>query len=95
MARLLCPTCVSNPHIGEDVETIQAPSRVTVDYGGGSIRLHRERSAIVVAPNEVRHLVDALVEAGVPMAERQSQDTSWRSPPPHRRARQIASERIK
>jgi hypothetical protein len=66
---VLCPVCVCNLLIGEDFDTIEATDHVAVDYGGGVVRLRREGAAIVVAPREVRHLVDALVEAGVRMAE--------------------------
>jgi hypothetical protein len=58
-----CPNCVSDLLIGEDVDTIQVTEQVAVDYGGGLIRLRRAGAAIIVAPGEVRHLIDALVEA--------------------------------
>lgn len=68
---VLCPNCVSNLLIGEDVGTIQATERVAVDYGGGLIRVRREGAAVIVAPGEVRHLVDALVEAATRVVDDQ------------------------
>ena len=63
--------CVSNLLIGEDFATIQSTEQLAVDYGGGLIRVRREGAAIIVAPGEVRHLVDALVEAGVRVVDEQ------------------------
>ena len=57
--------CVSDLLIGEDFDTIQATDQVAVDHGGGLIRVRREGAPIIFAPGEVRHLVEALVEAGV------------------------------
>ena len=37
-------------------------SGLAIDYGGGLIRIHRDGAAIVVRTQEVRHLLDALVE---------------------------------
>ena len=68
---VLCPMCVSGLLTGEEFDTIQATERVAVDYGGGLIRLRREGAAIIVAPGEVRHLVDALVEAATTVANEQ------------------------
>jgi hypothetical protein len=70
---VLCPNCVSNLLIGEEFDTIQATDKVAVDYGGGLIRVRREGAAVIVEPGEVRHLVDALVEAGVQLADKQAQ----------------------
>ncbi len=61
----LCPTCVSSLLTGENYDTIQATELVVVGYGGGLIRVRREGAAIIVAPYQVRHPVDALVEAGL------------------------------
>lgn len=69
---MLCPICVSNLLIGEDFDTIQATDHVAVDYGGSLVRLRREGEAIVIAPQEVRHVVDALVEAATRVVDRQS-----------------------
>ena len=66
---VLCPMCASDLLIGEDFETIKAIGQVAVDYGSGLIRLRREGAAIIVAPGEVRHLGDALVEAGVRLVD--------------------------
>jgi hypothetical protein len=44
---------------------------LAVDYGGGLIRLRREGAALIFAPGEVRHLVDALVEAATRVAGEQ------------------------
>jgi hypothetical protein len=66
---VLCPTCFSNLLIGEDFGTIHATYQVCVDYGGGLMRVRREGAAIVLAPGEVRHLVDALVEAATRVAD--------------------------
>ena len=68
---VLCPNCVNDLLIGEDFDTIQATERVAVDYGGGLIRVRREGAAIIVAPGEVRHLVDALVEAATRVVDEQ------------------------
>lgn len=68
---MLCPNCYSSLLIGEDFDTIKATERVVVDYGGGLIRVRREGTAIIVAPGEVRHLVDALVEPTTRMADEQ------------------------
>ena len=70
---VLCPNCVSDLLIGEDFDTIQATDQLGVDYGGGLLRLRREGAAIILAPGEVRYLVDALVEVGVRMAQSQAQ----------------------
>jgi hypothetical protein len=40
---VLCPTCFSNLLIGEDFDTIRATDQVAVDYGGGLLRLRRDR----------------------------------------------------
>jgi hypothetical protein len=61
--------------LGEDFDTIQATEQVAVDYGGGLIRLRREGAAIIVAPGEVRHLVDALVEAAARVVDEQVHNT--------------------
>jgi hypothetical protein len=66
---VLCPTGVSDLLNGEDFETIQETERVAVDYGGGLLRLRREAAAIIIAPEEVRHLADALVEAATRLVE--------------------------
>ena len=68
---VLCPNCFSNLLIGEDCETIQVTEQVSVDYGGGLIRVRREGAAIIVAPGAVRHLVDALVEAAAGAVDEQ------------------------
>ena len=68
---VLCPTCVSNLLIGEDYDAIQATEGMAVDYGGGLIRLRREGAATIVAPGEVRHQVDALVEAAARVVDEQ------------------------
>ena len=65
--------CVCNLLIGEDFDTIQATDNVAIDYGGGLVRLRREGASIVIAPREVRHLVDALVEAAARLVESQVQ----------------------
>jgi hypothetical protein len=68
---VLCPMCVSDLLIGEEYDTIQATEQVAVDYGGGLIRVRREGAAIIVVPGEVRHLVDALVEAATRVVDPQ------------------------
>jgi hypothetical protein len=68
---VLCPSCVSTLLIGEDFDTIQATERFAVDYGGGLVRVRREGAAIIIAPEEVRHLVDALVEAATWVVDQQ------------------------
>jgi hypothetical protein len=68
---VLCPTYVSNLLIGEDFDTIQATDQAAVDYGGGLLRVRREGAAIIVAPHEVRHLVDALAEAATRVGNEQ------------------------
>jgi hypothetical protein len=68
---VLCPICVSNLLIGKDFKTTRVTSQLAIDYGGGLIRLRREGAAIIVAPDEVRHLVDALVEAATRVVEEQ------------------------
>jgi hypothetical protein len=70
---VLCPNCVSDLLIGEDFDTIQATEQVAVDYGGVLIRVGREGAAIIVAPGEVRHLVDALVEAATRVVDEQAE----------------------
>ena len=69
---VLCPMYVSDLLIGEDFDTTQATGKVAVDYEGGLIRLRREGAAIIVAPNQVRHLVDALVEAATRVVNEQA-----------------------
>ena len=59
---VLCPSCFSSLKIGEDFETFPAANDLAVDVGGGLLRVRREGAAIVVKSQEVRHLVDALVE---------------------------------
>ena len=68
---MLCPNCVGGLLIGEDFDTIRATDQVTVDYGGGLLRVRREGAAIIVAPGEVRHLVDTLVEAAMKVVDEQ------------------------
>ena len=69
---VLCPMCISDLLIGEDFGTIQATEQVAVDYGGGLLRMRREGAAVIIAPQEVRHLVDALVEAATGIVDEQS-----------------------
>lgn len=68
---VLCPICVSNLLIGEDFDTIQATDQGAVDYGGGLIRVRRVEAAIIVAPDEVRYLVDALAKGATRLVDEQ------------------------
>ena len=65
---VLYPNCVSDLHISGDFDTIHATEKIAVDYGSGLIRMRRAGAAIIVTLGGVRHLVDALVEAGVRLA---------------------------
>jgi hypothetical protein len=57
--------------IGEDYVTVQAADDLAVDVGGGLLRVRREGAAIVILSQEVRHLVDALVEGAARVVEEQ------------------------
>ncbi len=73
--------CVSDLLIGEDFDTIQATEQIAVDYGGGLLRVRREGAAIIVAPGEVRHLVDALAEGATRLVdERGGVTVRWLGP---------------
>ena len=92
---VLCPHCVSDLPIGEEFDTIRATEHKAVDYRGGLVSVRRGGAVIIVAPSEVRRLVDALGKAGVRMAELQAQDTGSRSPNYFPCACRIASKRFR
>jgi hypothetical protein len=49
----------------EVLDTIRVTDDLLVEVGDGQLRVRRGETAVMVYPGEVRHLVDALVEAGV------------------------------
>ena len=52
-------------------ERSKAADDLAVDVSGGLLRVRREGAAIVIRAQEVRHLVDALVEAAVELVDEQ------------------------
>ena len=68
---MLCPSCFASLRIGEDYETFPAANDLVVDVGGGLLRVRREGAAVVVKSQEVRHLVDALVEGAALVVDEQ------------------------
>ena len=62
---------VSGLLIGEDSDTIQATEAGCFPPKLFHLRLRREGAAIIIAPHEVRHLVDALVEAATRVVDEQ------------------------
>ena len=78
---VLCPNCVSDLLIGEEFDTIQATEQVSVDYGSALIRVRRQGAAIILPLCEVRHFVDALVEAARTLLDKRIADQeAWFGP---------------
>lgn len=64
---MLCQQCASQVPSFEPLDTVEAIGDLVVERGEGLLRVRRGDEAVVIRPNEVRHLVDALIEAGVRM----------------------------
>ena len=50
---------------------LEAANDLAVDVGGGLLRVRREGAAIIVKPQEIRRLVDALVEGAARVVDEQ------------------------
>jgi hypothetical protein len=65
---VVCPEC-----IGES-DAVRLAGGLTIEVGKDRLLVRRGGSTIEVLPHEMRHLVDALVEAAVTLVNRQARE---------------------
>jgi hypothetical protein len=65
---VVCPDCIRT------VDAIRLSSGLTVEVREDGLLLRRGSGIVDVFPHEVRHLVDALVEAAARLVERRTQE---------------------
>ena len=64
----LCPDCA------ETADAIRLSDGLTVEVEQDRVLVRRGTAVVEVFPHEVRHLVDALVEAGARVVDRQTRE---------------------